>query len=167
MKVQFMFNSLLLLLISFLSSLNAGDMQTGELGGQKPSNNILIALYHTTFKDSVVSIIADSLTKEGYSITTIDFKDLDTDTIHNFHLVVMITWRRAFRLSLRARKVLRKLKEKKKVIMLVTALQEEWEYGDSLIDAMTCASQIEEADAIAKEVMKKIRAQVDDENTSE
>ena len=167
MKSQFLFLSLLLLTIVFPFHLNAEDIKTSGNKIQEQSRNILIAVYHTRFKDSVVSVISETLKRDGYSLTIIDIKDLNSDTIDNFHLAIMITWRRVFRLSSRARKVLKKLKEKDKVIMLVTAKKEEWEYGDREIDAITCASKVENVDEIADVVVKKVRAHLDEENTSD
>ena len=121
MKSRFLFLSLLLLTIVFPFHLNAEDIKADGIGSQEQSRNILIAVYHTRFKDSVVSVISETLKRDGYTLTIIDIKDLNSDTIDNFHLVIMMTWRRAFRLSSRARKVLKRLKEKDKVILLVTA----------------------------------------------
>lgn len=166
MKSQFLFLLLFLLTISFHFYLNAEDIEVAGDETQEQSRNILIAVYHTSFKDSVVSVISETLKRDGYSLTVIDVKDLNSDTIDNFHLTIMITWRRVFRLSSRARKVLKRLKEKDKVIMLVTAKKEEWEYGDREIDAITCASKIENVGEIANVVVKKIRAHFDKEDTS-
>ena len=167
MKSQFLFLSLLLLTIVFPFHLNAEDIKADGIGSQEQSRNILIAVYHTRFKDSVVSVISETLKRDGYSLTIIDIKNLNSDTIDDFHLTIMITWRRVFRLSSRARKVLKKLKEKDKVIMLVTAKKEEWEYGDREIDAITCASKVENVDEIADVVVKKVRAHLDEENTTD
>ncbi len=157
-KTRYFLCFFILFTISFVLSLNAEDIETNDKENSKLSKKVLIAIYHTDFKDSVVSILNDKLSNVGYNVTVIDFKDVDVSKTDNFNLIIMMTWRRAFRLGLGARKLLRKLQEKEKVILLVTAVKEEWEYGDSEIDAMTCASRVEEIDSIVNKVMEKVEA---------
>ena len=90
----------------------------------------------------------------------IDLKKLTEESITHYSALVIVTTCKMGRLNRRARKFFKHLQKKDegKIILLATAGDEKYEPKVGQVDAITSASEMEKAGAVAERIVAKVRA---------
>ena len=138
----------------------AERMATMEKGDKSSNKRTLITAEQSEFKQAVVQRIAETLEKEGGFVKVADVKSLLDESMGDYQAIVIVSTCKASRLNRRVRKFLESAdeQEKQKIILLTTAGGEDWQANVPGVDAITSASKMGKADAVAETVIEKVRA---------
>ena len=147
-------------LAMFVLSGCASQVEVIERGDKSCGKRVLIATQQSEFKDAVVSGIVEELGKEPCYVKVIDLKKLTDESIESYEVLVIVTTRKIWRLNRHARKFFKHVPEKEegKIILLTTADGEDYEPKVGKVDAITSASKMEKAGAVAERIVSKVRA---------
>ena len=126
-------------------------------GNRSSKRRVLIATQQSPFKEAVVSKVVEGLEKEACYVKIIDIKKLAEEPIEHYEAIVMINTCQARRLNRHARKFLTRVEGKEKIILLTTAGDEHWKPKGVTVDAITSASEMNKAGAIADLIMDKVQ----------
>ena len=118
---------------------------------------LLIAKKESEFKNAVVEKVKQEIEKANITVELIDIKLLKKQSVDKYDAVVIINEVRAWHLNRHTRSFLRKLDstQREKVIMTSTAATD-WKTKEKGIDAVTVASETNNINSIAKEIIKKV-----------
>jgi hypothetical protein len=123
---------------------------------------VLIASRDTDFKKSVVTKLHEQLATEGLSQKTIGIKALSNVEASDYGAVVVISPCLAWGLDDDVRTFLERQRTDRNIILLTTSGSGAWlpEKGGKGFDAVSAASEMTDADAVAREVMTIVHSRV-------
>jgi hypothetical protein len=137
-------------------------VKTTESGPVAVSKNrVLIATQRTRFKQAVVSEIRNALNNNSIYIKVVDVKNLRYQGTQDFSAVVIVNRALAGRPDPRVESYIDNKPQKNKIIILTTGILDAWKPDTKGVDAMTAASVISKSDKIAKKIVSKVLALVD------
>ncbi len=137
-------------------------VQTTESG--KPAHvksRVLIATQQTKFKNEVVSEIRKALKQNSIYNKTVDLKNLRYQNTDDFSAIVIINRAMAGRPDPRVESYIDYEPQKNKIVILTTGMLDAWKPDTEGVDAMTSASALDKSDKIAKMIVNKILAIVE------
>ena len=126
-----------------------------------PKSRVLIATQKTRFKQEVVSEIRNALNTNSVYIKIVDVKNLRYEGTRDFSAVVIINRALAGRPDPRVESYIDNEPQKNKIIILTTGILDAWKPDTEGVDAMTSASVISKSDKIAKKIVSKVLALVE------
>jgi hypothetical protein len=121
-------------------------------------SSVLIATQKTKFKQAVVSEIRKALNENSIYIKMVDVKNLRYQGTRDFSAVVIINRALAGRPDPRVESYIDNEPKKNKIIILTTGILDAWKPDTESVDAMTSASVISKSDKIAKKIVSKVLA---------
>jgi uncharacterized membrane protein len=124
-------------------------------------SSVLIATQKTKFKQEVVSEIRNALNNHSIFIKIVDVKNLKDEGARDFSAVVIINRALAGRPDPRVESYIDYEPQKNKIILLTTGILDAWKPDTEGVDAMTLASVIKKSDKIAKKIVSKVLALVE------
>ena len=124
-------------------------------------SSVLIATQQTKFKTEVVSEIRKALKQNSIYIKTVDLKKLRYQNTDEFSAIVIINRAMAGRPDPRVESYIDYEPQKDKLIILTTGMLDAWKPDTEGVDAMTSASALNKSDKIAKIIVNKILAIVE------
>jgi uncharacterized membrane protein len=124
-------------------------------------SRVLIATQKTKFKQDVVSEIRNALNNNSIYIKVVDVKNLRYEGTRDFSAVVIINRALAGRPDPRVESYIDNKPQKNKIIILTTGILDAWKPDTEGVDAMTSASVISKSGKIAKKIVSKVLALVD------
>ena len=124
-------------------------------------NRVLIASQPTKFKAEVVSEIRKALKQNSFYIKTVDLKNLRYQSTDEFTVIVIINKALAGRPDPRVESYIDYEPQKNKIIILTTGMLDAWKPDTEGVDAMTSASALNKSNIIAKTIVKKVLAIVE------
>jgi len=137
-------------------------VETTESGPPAVSkSSVLIATQKTKFKQEVVSEIRQALNQNSIYIKVVDVKNLRSQGTRDFSAVVIINRALAGRPDPRVESYIDNEPQKNKIIILTTGILDAWKPDTEGVDAMTSASVISKSDKIAKTIVDKVLALVE------
>lgn len=128
-----------------------------ERNDKDSRKRVLVATQQSRFKEAVVSRVVEILEKDACYIKVIALKDLGSESTENYEAIIVVNTCRAWRLNGHARKFLKNVQEKGKIILVTTAKNENWRPKAVAVDAITSASEMTKVDAIAETIIHKVR----------
>lgn len=160
MKSQ-VINYVLFILYLFTTSIFSQDSLDIENQSQEiiePKAKILIARHESEFKNAVAEKTKQILEKQNIQVELIGIRLLKEKDSKNYDAIIIINEVRAWHLNFHTRKFFDKIEqtERKKVIMISTAIGIDWETKEEDIDAVTVASEMENVDTLIEDIFKKI-----------
>lgn len=156
-----LFYSLLLIFLSIsLSACTPQMIKETKIGDDKNNKKVLIATQKSEFKEAVVYKVAEALGKDGYFVKIINLEKLIGEPTEKYSAIVIVNDCWAHRLNEHVREFLKNVPmyEEYKIILLTTAMNENWKPTLTGIDAITSASQMDKATPIAETIINKIRS---------
>jgi len=157
---------LILILVLFIASgLFSQDSATTAVqnnGDQPKKVSILIARQESEFKIAVAEKVKELYAGTDIIVVVVDIKLVKKQTIGLFNAVVIINEVRAWHLNIHTKSFLRMLntEQKKKVIMISTAMGTNWKTRQKDVDAVTVASESSGVGELAGQIKAKIDALV-------
>ena len=137
-------------------------VETTESGHPAVSkSSVLIVTQKTKFKQTVVSEIRNALNNNSIYLKVIDVKHLRYQGTQDFSAVVIINRALAGRPDPRVESYIDNEPKKNKIIILTTGILDAWKPDTEGVDAMTSASVISKSDKIAKKIVSKVLALVE------
>ena len=124
-------------------------------------NRVLIATQKSKFKQAVVSEIRTALNKKSFYIKVVDVKNLRFQGTQDFSAVVIINRAMAGRPDPRVESYIDYEPQKNKIIILTTGILDAWKPETEGVDAMTSASALSSSDKIARKIVSKVLALVE------
>jgi uncharacterized membrane protein len=122
---------------------------------------VLIATQNSKFKQAVVSEIRNALNNNSFYIKVVDIKNLRYQGTREFSAVVIINRALAGRPDPRVESYIDNEPQKNKIIILTTGILDAWKPDTEGVDAMTSASVIRKSNKIAKKIVSKVLALVE------
>ena len=140
----------------------SAPVETTESGQPSVSKgSVLIATQKTKFKQTVVSEIRKALNQNSIYIKIVDVKNLRYQGTQDFSAVVIINRALAGRPDPRVESYIDNEPQKNKIIILTTGILDAWKPDTEGVDAMTSASVVSKSDKIAKKIVSKVLALVE------
>lgn len=124
-------------------------------------SSVLIATQKTKFKQAVVSEIRKALNQNSIHTKIVDVKYLRDQGTRDFSAVVIINRALAGRPDPRVESYIDNEPQKNKLIVLTTGMLDAWKPDTEGVDAMTSASVLNKSDKIAKTIVDKVLAIVE------
>lgn len=160
MKSQLLISiSIGLLLIEYgVFSQDSLDVDNKEQEVTEKTGKVLVAKRESEFKDAVAEKIKLLTEQKNINTEIVDIKILKKKNTEHYDAVVIFNEFRAWHLNIHTRRFFRKIKpsERKKVIMISTAIMTDLKTNEENLDAVTIASQMNNVDSLAENIMKKI-----------
>ena len=145
-------------LAMFVLASCASQVEVIEQGDRNCGKRVLIATQQSAFKDAVVAGIVAGLDKDSCYVKIIDLNKLTEESIAYYDALVVVSTCKIGRLNRHARKFFKHLPEKEAgKIILLTTIGQKYDSKMGKVDAITSASKIEKAGAVAESVVGKIR----------
>ncbi len=157
MKSRLFYGVLMISLNIVLLGCTSRMVKTTERGDKDCKKKVLIATQQSRFKEAVVSRVVAALEKDTCYVKIIDLRKLAGESTENYEAIVIVNTCWAGRLNRHARKFLKNVQEKEKIILLTTAIGEDWKPKAVKVDAVTSASKMNKADAIADLIIDKVQ----------
>ena len=153
----------LVFLVLWIWSCASPPVETTEtIPDADSKNRVLIATQQTKFKKQVVSEIRKSLKQNSIYIKTVDLKNLRYQDTNEFSAIVIINRAMAGRPDPRVESYIDYEPQKDKLIILTTGMLDAWKPDTEGVDAMTSASVLNKSDRIAKMIVNKVLAIVEE-----
>ena len=131
-------------------------IQPKPINSGEGSSSILIVTRPSEFKARVVDKLVNRYRNRA-TLTLIDLKDLDSIQTSDYDALVVMGARMGFLLlSAKERRFLRRLEEPKKLILVMTAAANDWEWDRDDIDVITCASNFRNVQPLYREVIERL-----------
>ncbi len=124
-------------------------------------DKVLIATQNTKFKQEVVSEIRKALNQNSIYIKTVDLKNLRYQSTHDFSAVVIINRALAGRPDPRVESYIDNEPQINKIVILTTGILDAWKPDTGGVDAITSALTINKSNKIAKIIVNKVLAIVE------
>ena len=124
-------------------------------------SSVLIVTQKTKFKQEVVSEVRKALNQNSIHTKIVDVKNLRSQDTRDFSAIVIINRALAGRPDPRVESYIDYEPQKNKIIILTTGILDAWKPDTEGVDAMTSASVISKSDKIAKTIVKKVLAIVE------
>jgi uncharacterized membrane protein len=124
-------------------------------------SSVLIATQKTKFKQEVVSEMRKALNQNSIHTKIVDVKNLRYQGTEEFSVIVIINRALAGRPDPRVESYIDTEPKKNKIIILTTGIMEAWKPDTEGVDAMTSASVLNKSDKIAKTIVNKVLAIVE------
>ena len=146
-------------LLMFVLAGCASQVEVIEQGDRNCGKRVLIATQQSAFKDAVVAGIVEELEKDSCYVKVVDLKKLTEESIAHYSALVIVTTCKIGRLNRHARKFFKCLPEKDEgKIILLTTVGQKYDSKMGQVDAITSASEMEKAGAVAETIVGKVRA---------
>ena len=147
-----------LMMLSIVFSCAGSKPESTKIGGADGSSSILIASRSSQFKQTLIDRLIDDY-KERAELKVIPLGEIyDVRTTDYDVLIVMGARMGWLMFSAKERRFLRRFKEPEKLIMLMTALDDDWEWNRDDIDIISGASKSANVDPIYQEVTLRLDA---------
>ena len=132
---------------------------TKTVGATDASRRVLIASLDSEFKNAVVKRVVKTLETERVFIKIVDLSTLSPGACKAFDAVVIVNEWHFFRMDGKARSFRDGLskRDKKKIVMLITAGTPSTVSEVPGVDAISGASEPADADAVAKKIVDRLR----------
>ncbi len=124
-------------------------------------SSVLIATQKTKFKQEVVLEVRKALNQNSIHTKIVDVKNLRYQGQQDFFAVVIINRAMAGRPDPRVESYIDTEPQKNKIIILTTGMMDAWKPDTEGVDAMTSASALSKSDKIAKMIVNKVLAIVE------
>ena len=147
-------------LMVFVLSGCVSQVEVIERGDRNCERRVLIATQQSEFKDAVVSGILEGLDEDSCYMKVINLKKLADESTAHYDVLVVVNTCKMGRLNGRARRFFKHVQEKEegKIILLTTVGSGDYEPKIGKVDAITSASEMEKAGALAERIAGKVRA---------
>mgnify|MGYP001815528758 FL=1 len=127
-------------------------VDTRTMGAPDSARKVLIATEQTPYKQAVVNRVLAHLQDPSIYTRIVDVTDLPHEDAQSYSAVVVLNSCFAWHLRPTVAHFLEQTDHKEHVIMLVTAANPNWQSGVNGVDAMTSASQLITAEAVARRI---------------
>ena len=127
-------------------------VDTRTIGAPHSARKVLIATEQTPYKQAVVEQVLAHLQEPSIYTRIVDVTDLPQEDAGSYSAVVVLNSCFAWHLRPTVTQFLNQNDHKERVIILVTAANPNWQSGVSGVDAMTSASQLITAEAVAHRI---------------
>ncbi len=151
----------LLLGLFFWSCASPPVETTESIPDADSQSRVLIATQRTKFKKEVVSEIRRALDRNSIYIKTVDLKNLRYQDTDAFSAIVIINRAMAGRPDPRVESYIDYEPQKNKIVILTTGMMDAWKPDTEGVDAITSASALNKSDKIAKIIVNKVLAIVE------
>ena len=146
-------------LVMFVLSGCASQVEVIEQGDKNCGKRVLIATQQSAFKDAAVAGIVGGLDKNSCYVKVVDLRKLADESVTYYDALVIVTACKIGRLNRYARKFFKHLSEKDEgKIILLTTIGQKYDSKMGQVDAITSASEMEKAGAVAGAIVGKVRA---------
>ena len=144
-------------LILVLSGCASKPVRTVEFGDMVSSRHrVLIATQESVFKEAVAAEVIDGLERELCHVRLIDVGRLDEESTEDYDAIVIATLCVARHTPRRVERFIDRVREKDKVVLLVTAGSGKCGSRPSQVDAITSASTMNNAVMIAESIIERV-----------
>lgn len=133
-------------------------VKTETFGSPEAAAMVLIAYDHSAFKAKAASQAASILASEGFSVTVIDVSRLLEQDPGKYGAMVLMAPLVAWRLDENVRAFIAGAGDRDRIVLVTTAGGPDWKAGIEGVDAVTEASVMENADALAHTIAGKAKA---------
>ena len=134
----------------------AGVRPLKEVGDVNAEKKVLIAVWKTDFKSSVIDRVAAALEKESYYFRVIGLDGLKYDEAQAYGAIVIFTSRMVGRMNLKVYSFLKKDEKNPKVIVFTTAGNEK-RSNKVKVDIITSASKSHRVEEKSDELIALIK----------
>ncbi|MEJ2166294.1 MAG: hypothetical protein P8X90_12235 [Desulfobacterales bacterium] len=132
-------------------------VETMEFGEKRTAEcNVLIATQKSRFKDKVVSDIKSSLKNYVAYIKIVDLQWLPYESADQYCAIVLLNRCMAGQPDPRVEIFIDDIQDKNKLVVLTTGKLDSWKPAAPEIDAITSASTMSRAGALADEIAAKV-----------
>ncbi len=139
-------------------------LQSNEPEATPPSSDshapkkVLVAARQSEFKSDLVEALVKSYRSRA-EMMVVDIKKLGDFDAANFDALVVLGERKGWLMfSGRERRFLRHLKEKNKLVMVMTAADPDWKWDRKDVDVVTGASKTDKLEPLLTEITKRLDA---------
>lgn len=134
-------------------------VETVETGDKTTTKcSVLIATQKSRFKDKVVSDIKNALKNYPFYIKIVDLQWLPYESADQYCAIVLLNRCIAGQPDPRVEIFIDNIQDKNKLVVLTTGRLDSWKPASPEIDAITSASTMSEAGAIADKIAAKVMA---------
>ena len=134
-----------------IDTLEIGDMTT-------VNSKVLIATQASQFKDEVIAEIKKALGQKIFYIKVLDVKWLPSQSVDDYNAIVVLNRCMAGRPDPRVENFIDNIQDKNKLVVLTTGRLDSWKPESPGVDAITSASTMSEAGAVARTIADKVMA---------
>ncbi|MHC5033855.1 MAG: hypothetical protein ACYTFZ_02300 [Planctomycetota bacterium] len=138
----------------------AGRVEQRQLHDDALDRKVLIASRDTDFKNAVLTKVLDAFGEEHVFVQVVDVSDLAAQDTKRFDVVVILDRVWAWSLSGPTKEFLAKEADQDRVVLLATSADPDWVCGDPAVDAVTAASRKADVDAVAQDLIVRIRSRL-------
>jgi hypothetical protein len=120
---------------------------------------VLLASRDTEFKKAVVQRVVEGMSNRGVSMKTVGITDLEDINAHDYDAIVIVNTCIAWGLDIDVRRFLESHNEHGNMIVVTTSGKGTWlpEKKERDYDAVSTASELTSADAVARDVIARIQ----------
>ncbi len=129
-----------------------------EEAGAGAEREVLVATRPSEFKTEIVAKLVSAY-EDRARLTLIDMADLNDVRDADYDALVVMGARMGFLMfSARERRFLRHLRAPEKLVMVMTAANQEWKWKREDIDVITCASESRNIEPVYRQVSERLDA---------
>jgi hypothetical protein len=138
------------------------DMAGREYGNPQMPGKVLIGARRSEFKEAVIGRVADSLAADSVYVRVVGLRDLKEVEGQQWSAVVLVNSAMSWCMDYRVRAYLRRRRSNENVIVLTTSATGRWEPRKRRggYDAVSAASEPDRVDAIAADLLARVRARM-------
>ena len=161
MKINYKIYVMFLLLFSiYIAGCATKPIPTTTIGAIDGRDRVLIATQESKFKNEVVSRVVEDLKNNDLYIEITDISDLSNRTTEDYKAIVIINDYKLFRFNKHVRNFLDNINDydKKKIVLLATAGSPNRMNKGAEVDAISSASEIDDADDISMIIVQRVNS---------
>ncbi len=148
----------LVLLAALFASCALKTVKTETFGDPASRRAVLLAYDYSDFKADVAGRVMKDLTGDGYRVRVTDVSHLSGESAEPYGAVVLMAPLVVWQLDKNVRDFIEKSPDKARIILVTTAGGPDWKADIKGVDAVTEASVLSDAEALAHTVTGKVRA---------
>ncbi|MFZ5570386.1 MAG: hypothetical protein ACOZF0_08275 [Thermodesulfobacteriota bacterium] len=161
MTCRMAFGVLWVMVLAGLAGCTLPPVRTVEIGDMaRFEHKVLIATESSEFKTAVVEGVIEALENDRVYVKMIDVTNLGQERAEEYDGIIILNSCIAWSLSPEVLKFIEALPAKERLVVLVTAGDEEWTPESLAVDAVTSASKMEATRRVTADIIEKIRSAI-------